>query len=57
MSVVIDFLFSRPIFTNRQLADGLNIPFKTAGEYIERLIQSGILKETRTREPSDHPGW
>ncbi len=57
MSVVIDFLFSRPIFTNRQLADGLNIPFKTAGEYIERLIQSGILKETRTREPSDLPGW
>jgi Fic family protein len=45
MSVVIDFLFSRPIFTNRQLADGLNIPYKTSGEYIDRLIQSGILKE------------
>ncbi|MBI5963655.1 MAG: Fic family protein [Chloroflexi bacterium] len=46
MSVVIDFLFSRPIFTNRQLADGLNIPYKTAGEYIDRLIHSGILNET-----------
>ncbi len=45
MSVVIDFLFSRPIFNNRQLADGLNIPYKTAGEYIDRLIQAGILKE------------
>ena len=46
MAAVIDFLFARPILTNRQLASGLNIPFKTAGEYIEKLVQVGILKET-----------
>ena len=46
MSVVLDFLFARPIFTTRQMADGLNIPFKTAGEYIEKLERAGILKET-----------
>ena len=40
------FLFARPIFTNRQLAAELNIPFKTAGQYIEKLIQAGILRET-----------
>jgi predicted transcriptional regulator len=32
-------------YNNRQLADGLNIPYKTASEYIDRLIQAGILKE------------
>ncbi len=46
MAAVVDFLFARPIFTNRQLASGLNIPFKTAGEYIEKLVQTGILRET-----------
>lgn len=46
MATIIDFLFARPIFTNRQLAAELNIPFKTAGQYIEKLIQAGILRET-----------
>jgi len=46
MGAVIDFLFARPILTNRQLASGLNIPFKTAGQYIEKLVQAGILRET-----------
>lgn len=46
MAAVIDFLFARPILTNRQLASGLNIPFKTAGQYIEKLVQAGILRET-----------
>ena len=46
MALVIDFLFARPIFTNRQLANGLNIPFKSAGEYIEKLEEAGILQET-----------
>jgi Fic family protein len=45
MALVIDFLFARPIFTNRQLASGLNIPFKTAGQYIEKLMQAGIVRE------------
>jgi len=46
MALVIDFLFARPIFTNRQLASELNIPFKSAGEYIEKLVKAGILRET-----------
>jgi hypothetical protein len=46
MAAVIDFLFARPILNNRQLASGLSIPFKTAGQYIEKLVQAGILRET-----------
>lgn len=46
MAAVIDFLFARPIFTNGQLASELNMPFKTAGQYIEKLMQAGILEET-----------
>jgi len=46
MATIVDFLFARPIFTNRQLATEVNIPFKTAGQYIEKLIQVGILRET-----------
>ena len=46
MAAVIDFSFARPILTNRQLASGLNMPFKTAGQYIEKLVQAGILRET-----------
>jgi hypothetical protein len=37
MSLVIDFLFILPIFTNRQLASGLEIPFKSPAEYIGKL--------------------
>ena len=46
MSLVIDFLFARPIFTNRQVASGLDIPFKSAAEYIGKLVKAGILRET-----------
>jgi Fic family protein len=46
MAHVIDFLFARPIFTNRQLASALNMPFKTAADYIEKLMRAGILEET-----------
>jgi len=46
MAAVIDFLFARPILNNRQLASGLNIPFKTAGQYIEKLVEAGILRES-----------
>jgi hypothetical protein len=46
MSAVIDFPFMRPIFTNRQLDFGLKIPFKTAGQYVEKLIHEGIFRET-----------
>ena len=45
MAAIVDFLFSRPILSIRQVADGLNIPFKTAQDYIEKLEQAGILHE------------
>jgi Fic family protein len=45
MSVVVDFLFGRPIFNARQLAEGVAMPFKTARQYIEKLVQEGIVRE------------
>jgi Fic family protein len=45
MAAVIDFLFGRPIFNAKQLAEGLNMPFKTSRQYIEKLVQAGILRE------------
>jgi len=45
MAAVVDFLFGRPIFNTKQLAEGLNMPFKTSRQYIEKLVQSGILRE------------
>ena len=45
MAAVVDFLFGRPIFNAKQLAEGLNIPFKTSRQYIEKLVQAGILRE------------
>jgi len=45
MAAVVDFLFGRPIFNAKQLAKGLKIPFKTSRQYIEKLVQAGILRE------------
>jgi len=45
MAAVVDFLFGRPIFNAKQLAKGLNMPFKTSRQYIEKLVQAGILRE------------
>jgi Fic family protein len=45
MSAVVDFLFSKPIFSTKQLAGSLGMPFKTARQYIEKLVQAGILRE------------
>jgi len=45
MAAIVDFLFSRPILSIRQAADGLDIPFKAAQDYIEKLEQAGILRE------------
>ena len=46
MAALIDFLFSRPILSVRQAADGLGIPFKTASDYLEKLVRAGVLRET-----------
>jgi len=45
MAEVVDFLFGRPIFNAKQLTDGLDMPFKTARKYIEKLVQAGVLRE------------
>ena len=45
MATVVDFLFSRPILSTRQAAIGLGIPFKTAGDYIEKLVRASVLHE------------
>ena len=46
MAAVIDFLFARPILSVKQVADELGMPFKTAGLYLEKLVQAGVLRET-----------
>jgi Fic family protein len=45
MALVIDFLFSRPVLTVRQLSDGVGLPFKTAQAYLAKLVQAGVLRE------------
>jgi DeoR/GlpR family transcriptional regulator of sugar metabolism len=45
MAAVVDFLFSRPILSVRQVSDGLMIPFKTARDYLAKLEQAGVLRE------------
>jgi len=45
MAAVIDFLFSRPVLSVRQASDGLGIPFKTARDYLTKLVQAGVLRE------------
>lgn len=46
MSVVIDFMFSRPILNLRQLESALDIPYMAAKRYIDKLVEAGVLKET-----------
>ena len=45
MSAIIDFLFSRPIISIKQVAEGLGMPFKTANDYTAKLEAKGILRE------------
>jgi Fic family protein len=45
LAAVIDFLFSRPVFSARQASAALGIPFKTAQDYIDKLERSGVLRE------------
>jgi len=45
MGAVLDFLFGRPIFNAKQLAEGVDMPFKTARQYIEKLVQAGVVRE------------
>ncbi len=46
MKAVIDFLFSRPILSIKQLEDALGIPYMAAKRYVEKLVDAGVLLET-----------
>jgi ribosomal protein S25 len=45
MEQVLDFLFTRPVLTIRQLETELGVTFPVARRYIEKLAQAGILRE------------
>ena len=46
---VIDVLFERPILSIRQLESALEVPYRTAQRYVERLERIGILREVTGR--------
>lgn len=46
MAAVIDFIFSRPILTVRQLGFALEMPYMAAKRYVDKLVEAGVLKET-----------
>jgi len=41
----LDVLFDRPILNISQLEAGLDVPYRTAQRYVERLVGLGILRE------------
>jgi len=45
----IDVLLERPILSIRQLEGGMDIPYRSAQRYIEKLEQLGILREVTGR--------
>ena len=45
MAAVVDFLFSRPVLTARQVSTELGMPFKAAGDILAKLEQAGLLRE------------
>lgn len=46
MAQIVDFLFSRPIFTVKQMAEELKLPYKTANDYIGKLLQKKVIRES-----------
>ena len=46
MAAVIDFIFSRPILTLRQMETALDIPYVAAKRYVGKLVDAGVLRET-----------
>lgn len=46
MAAIIDFIFSRPILTIKQLEAGLGIPYMAAKRYVEKLVDAKVLYET-----------
>lgn len=46
MAAIIDFIFSRPILTVKQLEAALDIPYMAAKRYVEKLVDAKVLYET-----------
>jgi len=46
MAAVIDFIFSRPILTIKQLETALDMPYMAAKRYVEKLVDANVLQET-----------
>jgi Fic family protein len=46
MAAVIDYVFSRPILTVKQLEVALDMPYMAAKRYVEKLVNAGVLRET-----------
>ena len=46
MAAVIDFIFSRPILTIKQLETALDMPYMAAKRYVEKLVDADVLQET-----------
>ena len=45
MLQALDVLFERPILSIRQLEAALQVPYRSAQRYVERLEALGILRE------------
>lgn len=45
MAKLVDYLFSRPIFSIRQASADLKMPFKTAADYVTKLERTGMVRE------------
>jgi Fic family protein len=48
MTIVIDFMFSRPILTLRQLESALDMPYMAAKRYVDKLVEAGVLREKKS---------
>ncbi|MEK6750671.1 MAG: Fic family protein [Chloroflexota bacterium] len=46
MAAVIDFIFSRPILSIKQLETALDMPYMAAKRYVEKLVDANVLQET-----------
>ena len=46
MAAVIDFIFSRPILTIKQVETTLDMPYMAAKRYVEKLVEADVLQET-----------
>jgi Fic family protein len=47
--LTLDVLFERPILNIRQLEAALEVPYRTAQRYVQRLVEIGILREVTGR--------